>query len=732
MTFICITYPIALLSAACIGYGALAMTLFCSGFAKLPIAFRLTAAYFLGQGLLAGLFVVLALYGVFTFPVVLGVMVPGAIFCVATLFLYRHEMRSTCAAASRAWLLAPASWRLITFLAAGLYIYGLSAMGRLLEGDATAFYLAAAKLIAYTGRIGTLPGYDGFSWVIMTGELLYASLMLLGSPGTGARLYEWINFLPVLVSLYWVARICNLSARAAFLSAVMALTSSAAIGLWAGGKTDTFAAGPALIGIWFALASWKSDRRWNYVAMSGLFCGFAIVAKVSYLVTLLPGVMLLIHWRDIGAALEGIRTLNWKAVVEGAGRIVLTSLWLFGFLALALAPFVIKNLMIFHAPLGLGAGGLASGKWFSTRTVVRLILSYPIALTYGRYWGQLGTLSPLILAFVPLFFLMPRNERQLFSPLMAMTISTAVALAIWMALMPSIFMPRYILATLLLFGIPAAAGAVSVSRERTLLAGVVVLAVAIVIVLTPSQVNSRSPIFDPGRALDYFATGDERKLFLRDPYVKVSFEVNDVAPTNDRVLLLVYPRLWLRGDLLVATSTQREVGEAKELLEMRSERFWAYLQDKRFNFIIVDTPQFENVAAVTRVKPAGLAFCEVRRYGNVAAFQIGEACTACPSGSRTVLSGPFAKPWADGNAYIAKIPELEITSDSSGFPDRSTLAVCEGEERLRPSHSVHSEIRTEGDGRFSHWDKELYFSTSDNSDPNSNGRTYTVTVVQPR
>ena len=729
MTFIFITYPIALLSAACIGYGALAMTLFCGGFAKLPIAFRVTAAYFLGQGLLAGLFVGLALCGVFTFPVVLGVMVPGVIFCVASLFLYRHEMRSTCAAAWQAWLLAPASWRLITFLAAGLYIYGLATMGRLLEGDATAFYLAAAKLIAYTGQIGTVPGYESFSWVIMTGELLYASLMLLGSPGTGARLYEWINFLPVLVSLYWVARICNLSARAALLSAVMALTSSAAIGLWAGGKTDTFAAGPALIGVWLALASWKSDRRWNYIAMSGLFCGFAIVAKLSYLVTLVPGVMLLIHWHDTGGALEGIRVRAWKTVLEHARPIVFTSLWFFGFLALGLAPFVIKNLMIFHAPLGDGAVGLVSSKWFSTRTEVRLILSYPLALTYGRYWAQLGTLSPLILAFIPLFFLMPRNERRLSSPLMAVTISTAVALAIWMGLMPSVFMPRYILATLLLFGIPAAAGAVFVSRERTLLAGVVVLATAIVIVLTPSQVNSRSPIFYPGRVLDYFVTGNEQKLFV-DPYATASSEVNKVAHPNDRVLLLVYPRLWLRGDLLAATSTQGEAGEVTELLKMRSERFWAYLQEKKFKFFIVDTPQLENVAAVTKVKPAGLVLCEIRRYDDVAAFQIGEACRACPSGSRTILSGPFARLWADGKAYVAKIPELEITSDSSVFPDRSTLAVCEGEGRLRPSHSVHSEIRTGGDGRFSHWGKELYFSTSDNSDPNANGRTYSI--VQPR
>src|SRR6185369_17545344 len=140
-----------------------------------------------------------------------------------------------------------------TVLAGGLYVSGFATMGRNLAADAAAFYMAAAKLIAHTGSLMVLPGYESFSWAIMTAELSYASLILIGSPGTGARFYEWINYLPALVAMYSVARICNLSARAAFLAGVMALTSSAGVGLWGGGKADTFAIAPALVGVWFAL-----------------------------------------------------------------------------------------------------------------------------------------------------------------------------------------------------------------------------------------------------------------------------------------------------------------------------------------------------------------------------------------------------------------------------------------------------------------------------------------------
>ena len=727
MTLIYISWPVILLSAACIGYGVVAMTSFYGGFAGLPIAFRLTAAYFFGQGLIATLFVFLALFGVFTYHIVLAATLLGATLCILSIWQCRRQVLLAYAGASRTWLRASFSWRVIAVLAAALFIYGFATMGRkLIEVDASAFYLAAAKLIAHTGKIGKLPGYEYFSWVIMTGELLYASLMLLGAPGTGARFYEWINFLPALVALYWVGRVSNLSVRASFLVVVMALTSSAAVGLWGGGKTDTFAVGPAVIGVWFALASWRSEHRWSCTAMAGLFCGFAIAAKLSYLITLLPAVTLLINWDEAIAIIGDARALSRKSLLQRAKQIALNSVWFFSFLTLALAPLLIKNLVVFHLPLGTTAVSLASSKWYSSWTVLRLILSYPIALTYGRYWAQGGTLSPLILAFFPLFFLIPRNDRKLSSPLAALTISTVVAVAIWMALMPSIFMPRYILATLLLLGVPAAAGAAFVSRERTLLTGIVLSVTAIVIVLTPNQVNTRSPNFYADRAIDYFWNGNEAALFDRDPFVASMFEVNEAAHPNDRVLLLAYPRIWLRGDLLAAISSTYEVEEAKALLDQNSAEFWTYLQDKGFSFVIATADQLPNIAAVTKIKPDRLGFCQIESWGGVSTFQIGESCVGCSSGNRTILTRPFAKPWTDGNAYVANVAELGATSDTSALPYRSKVALCEDGRRLWPAHSVHNEIRVEGGGRFSHWEKQLFFSTSDNSDPNSNGRTYTV------
>ena len=90
MVFITMRYPVILLSLACLGYGICGMALLWTERRRLPIAFRLVAAYFLGQSLLAGFFVVLALCGVLTSAAVLGTVIPGAMLAAIGLWYSRY------------------------------------------------------------------------------------------------------------------------------------------------------------------------------------------------------------------------------------------------------------------------------------------------------------------------------------------------------------------------------------------------------------------------------------------------------------------------------------------------------------------------------------------------------------------------------------------------------------------------------------------------------------------
>ncbi len=64
-----------------------------------------------------------------------------------------------------------------------------------------------------------------------------------------------------------------------------------------------------------------------------------------------------------------------------------------------------------------------------------------------------------------------------------------------------------------------------------------------------------------------------------------------------------------------------------------------------------------------------------------------------------------------------------VPTDQQGST-ASRLQLLENGRLLGPAHSSHADIRDKGGGRFSHWGDYLYFSTSDGTDPRTNGRTY--------
>jgi hypothetical protein len=78
-----------------------------------------------------------------------------------------------------------------------------------------------------------------------------------------------------------------------------------------------------------------------------------------------------------------------------------------------------------------------------------------------------------------------------------------------------------------------------------------------------------------------------------------------------------------------------------------------------------------------------------------------------------------------GVAYAAKGDEFRAFEDSDARDQRSPIVLYENDKPLGPAHSAHYDVEQIGLGRYSHWkDIGFLFSTSDNSDPNHNGRVY--------
>lgn len=95
-----------------------------------------------------------------------------------------------------------------------------------------------------------------------------------------------------------------------------------------------------------------------------------------------------------------------------------------------------------------------------------------------------------------------------------------------------------------------------------------------------------------------------------------------------------------------------------------------------------------------------------------------------PPGAVLQLSGCH-KLVPEGFLYTCKAHLLRDLEDTVATAQHSPVLVYENDRPLGPGHSQHHEIETVGLGRYSHWTgMGILLSTSDNSDPNTNGRDY--------
>ncbi|MGI0035422.1 MAG: LamG domain-containing protein, partial [Nitrososphaera sp.] len=86
---------------------------------------------------------------------------------------------------------------------------------------------------------------------------------------------------------------------------------------------------------------------------------------------------------------------------------------------------------------------------------------------------------------------------------------------------------------------------------------------------------------------------------------------------------------------------------------------------------------------------------------------------------------------SDGGFAYKIVKSFGTPADNTNFPTRSTLRLFENSLELGLAHSLHADIRNLGQRRFSHWTgavESLRFAASNNTNPRTNGRSYTYCV----
>lgn len=608
--------PLGYYCLACIGAGIFVMGRLAHRPSDTsPTEFALR--FLLGQGVLGSILHVPALAGTFTVPVVLCLTLPFACWAVVHLRKSSRTVASTINHIFCAFRSTSLSWQIAAVTVAFVLVAGGCSVAAEITDDARAFYMVLPKVVAASHRLEPLPLYEEFTVVGLLAEIQLAAMFLLGMPGGTPRLFCWLTFLAGTVVLDSLGRHAGLGRGGRIICLAMLATSSAVAWLWGSGKTEFFAAAFGLCGYYYALRSWEKDARRDAILLAGLFSGFAVVAKLSYLVAFVPGVCLLLVWKELQsiAKVKDFRETR-LAVLK---QCIFAGL-LFGATAgLAFLPQLAKNWILYGDALKTLEGGF---QWFSPETTRRIVLTYPLVLTYGKFWGQFGTMSPLWLAFFPLILLSPQPMALWNNaPLAALTTAGLAGLVIWVILLPAVPMPRYFLATLILLCVPA-----SWSAERFSLHGrasACVIWVATLLVLASFYIGYSSKFFNFSNAYRNIVAAQKEGVPAdgeHDSY-SVYQALNRRAEPGARVYTLTYFKFLMRPDLIqcATRSSERPGTQDRE----NPERFWRHLYSLGFSYILAERAFNEmDVDSLIGSAPGWVRLELIEEKGGWAAYRI--------------------------------------------------------------------------------------------------------------
>ena len=590
----------------------------------------LASAFFLGQGILANIWLLVSLTGYFTPWVVLGVLgaciVVGGKGTAAVLDGLVQSLRSLVTEQAReTWI-----WQVV---AGASLILVLATAGKMLimplAGDAITFYLPFPKLIAYEQAMVPLPCFEWMCTISLQGEMHWAALFLFGI-GSRAVLFTWPVAAGTACLLLNLATLGGVGRRGQWIVLAMLFASTTFTFHVGDGKVDLFGAGLGVACAYWLVQAGRLEGPRTCLVLAGAFAGLAVIAKLSLLVVLAPASGTLLLWH---AVLRTEALPGWRAA---AGRFVGAGL-LFGPCALAmLIPHVIKNAMIFDEPFAPfvvlhGPSSIITSQcWFSPATTAKIVAIYPLALVYGRYPMMGGNLSPLLLMFAPLLIFLPRPACWRTSVMCQIACLGVVGLVAWLVVRPSVVAPRYILPPLFLLMIPlarAAEWACSRPDRPRLVSLAVVGAILSVSMIHVTQSFGGDSI---RRTWVKIARALCGTVYQNDNYYCQGSEVvNEHAGDTERVFVATYNTVWLRDDLLARLNGQHETAAFASQPSVQER--WEFLHRQGFRFVLLDRcthPAFVDFLGVNKqtddleTMPCGIHVEKRFQEGNLAVYEL--------------------------------------------------------------------------------------------------------------
>lgn len=577
---------LAFYSLGCLSFGALMMRLIAPRAWKLEGESALTVAtiyFLLGLAILGGIWIVIALLGWLSPWVVGGVSAFSIVLswrAVASLANRLYADLRTLGSLVRS---DPWPWKiLVVAVVVLIFLAGIASMLPP-SSDAAAFYMPIAKVTAASHRLLPLRGeFEGFSRIGLLGEMHYASLIGLGSL-TAAKELTWLVGLATAIMVAAVSSKVGLRRKGQWIAAIIVLTSTAVSFIIVNGKVDLFASSLGSAAFFWVL-QWNRYEEKHPLKLTGLFTGVSVIAKLPYAAALAPAILVLVLWRLASSQVEA--RPDKPAWVQFGGAIILLGLWM----APMAIPHILKNGLLFgepFAPFIVAPGHYTLlQSWFSPEVTRILVLTYPFALVLGYNPMQAGHLSPLMLAFLPLSFLLDKPRRWLASPTVQLTLSALVGIIVWLLINPSILAPRFLLATLFMFVPVLAKGAEAVMGSN----GTRLLAVGAYAALIAALSFSLVTVGVYSSQAVKYATGVLGPCEFERANCRAMSALSQDAALGDRIFLAEAHTIWLRSDLMQCISERAELGATLDAPTTKDR--WAYLVDRGFRYIAINPTSY--------------------------------------------------------------------------------------------------------------------------------------------
>lgn len=596
-------------SLACMGMGVILVKLLRGELFQTASAMTIVATIFLvGQGILANVWVFVAMAGKFSPLVVWGIV----LFLILSSLQYSFELFT------KAWKQGfevtrevaseTLGWKILIIGTITIWASWAHFLGRPIETPGTRFYMALPKVISASEKLKVLPGYEDVTSLGLQGEMQFAALMSMGSPES-TQLFSWLTLTAGCILLLALGRQVGLNRRGQWLALSMVFTSSAVVILSGSGKTDVYGAAFGLAAYYWAF-NLKTEKQYLISILIGMLAGMAVVAKLSYAGSFLPSLAFILIWNTFSNSGDiGAKPKIAKFFVTGISA------------ALIVLQLPIKNLYLFNSLIApFGMEDIVNQVWYGPETIWKVYLALPLSLTFGAFWAQAGGISPLILVYSPLLLFLPK-PRQLFEKsLVILSIASLFGLGIWFLLNPSNFAPRYFLACLLILVIPAANAAerfATLGREKAR-----IIQTAALLFITYTSLSYTTFLFVPGNTLSLLFSG-KPNCNIEPMRCEIITNVNLIMGSGERLFTNTRHRYWLRPDLIQCAATSEEINN---FLSIESPEFrWKYLVGRGFHSVFVEnrgTPLPSSLQTILNEIPYWLSVSVIENSNRLIYFQI--------------------------------------------------------------------------------------------------------------